>query len=110
MSKRIPVDRVLSEQGVASLPQARLARVCFGRGAVVPLPTIGASTVHRKEDAVDVKWVQIRSWHAVKAQDEPEGWATTYCGRAVAGLAVDALPAGRSCESCLRSIARKMDH
>jgi hypothetical protein len=69
---------------------------------------------------VDVKWVKIRSWHAVKEQGEPnaKSWARTYCGRESSmdwseeitkGHIFDDLPAERSCESCLRIIARKGD-
>ena len=61
---------------------------------------------------MDVKWVKIRSWHAVKPDYHDSRWpsdALAFCGRHLIGSAVDALPAERSCESCLRIIARKAD-
>ena len=50
-------------------------------------------------------WVRIRSWHVLV------GANTTLCGRhASAGAeTTDTLPAGKSCESCLRSLARRED-
>lgn len=49
-------------------------------------------------------WVQIRSWHAYV------GGGKTLCGRTVtAAVPVDFLPAGKSCETCLRSVARRVD-
>ena len=61
---------------------------------------------------MDVKWVRIRSWHAVKEQYEGEpAFVDTVCGRVVLRTTalLDDLPAGRSCESCLRIVARKAD-
>ena len=67
---------------------------------------------------MDVKWVKIRSWHAVRSTISRvpndvvrEGLfaSTTLCGRIAGPGVVDDLPAERSCESCLRIIARKSD-
>lgn len=58
----------------------------------------------------DIRWVRIVSWHAIRR--EPNGPdADTYCGRYVAGspLKSSDLPAGRSCESCLRIVGRAAD-
>ena len=55
---------------------------------------------------MDVKWVKIDSWHALASEVE------TKCGRAVLvdeNETRDALPAGKSCESCLRIVARETD-
>jgi hypothetical protein len=55
-------------------------------------------------------WVRIRSWHAVKTYTRTPGGVLTLCGRSVIMRpVVDTLPAGRSCESCLRIYARKVD-
>jgi hypothetical protein len=55
-----------------------------------------------------VAWVRIISWHALRV--EALG-GRTLCGRAAAYNAdiSDEMPAGKSCESCLRIIARKVD-
>ena len=49
-------------------------------------------------------WVRIRSWHALATVD-----GKTLCGRyAPVDSDTDTeLPAAKSCESCLRIIARK---
>lgn len=54
-------------------------------------------------------WVQIVSWHALVVDGYRAG--KTLCGRRPASDAevVDTLPAGKSCESCLRAIAREAD-
>jgi len=59
---------------------------------------------------MDVKWAQIRpglSWHALN----PDRFGVTYCGRIeFRARFLDKLPGGeKSCESCLRIIARKAD-
>jgi hypothetical protein len=55
-----------------------------------------------------IQWVLIRSVHALRP-DEHFG-PVTYCGRDAAGRAVSAeLPAGKSCELCLRIVARIAD-
>ena len=61
---------------------------------------------------MDIRWVKIRSWHAVLA-DYTDGYVTTRCGRHIMfrepeGITSD-LPAERSCESCLRIVARLQD-
>ena len=55
-------------------------------------------------------WVLIQSWHGVrwKVLDNPPRW-TTLCGRKTYSDPVDDLPAGKSCETCLRIVARKAD-
>lgn len=57
---------------------------------------------------MDLRWVQIRAWHAVKGERVMNVYRT-YCGRYVAGETVDDLPSERSCESCLRIVARLND-
>jgi hypothetical protein len=56
---------------------------------------------------VIVEWAQIASWHALR----PDG--KTLCGRSVnrtqAGNTRDELPGEKSCETCLRIVARKAD-
>lgn len=73
-----------------------------------------------------MKWVLIRSWHGIASRFTSRGghgMATTYCGRRViveavirpgmdevrAHVVAADLPAGKSCESCLRIIARRAD-
>ena len=58
-----------------------------------------------------MKWIQITSWHAYN-----EGTARTLCGRHIPLTRVpiesrlkEELPAGKSCETCLRIYARKED-
>lgn len=50
-------------------------------------------------------WVRIRSWHA------SVGGGRTLCGRTVPADAeyLDTLPAAKSCETCLRGVARRED-
>lgn len=53
-----------------------------------------------------MRWARIVSWHAVG----PDG-TRTLCGRSLnrteAGNLRDELPAEKSCESCLRIVARQ---
>jgi hypothetical protein len=63
---------------------------------------------------MNVEWVQVHpgkryAWHAVRLTRSIE--PRTLCGRvAVAGAEIrDTLPAGRSCEACLRTVARRAD-
>jgi hypothetical protein len=60
---------------------------------------------------MDIQWVKIRAWHAVRPDRSIPDWNLTYCGRAVGNLDphLDRLPGEKSCESCLRIIARKVD-
>jgi hypothetical protein len=52
---------------------------------------------------MQVIWVKIRSWHAVENHA-----LKTLCGRQVQGeVQAAVLPGGKSCESCLRIIARQ---
>jgi hypothetical protein len=57
----------------------------------------------------DLTWVKIRSWHCVRLFSDRIGRTWTVCGRSTESTIVDKLPAGRSCESCLRIIARRVD-
>jgi hypothetical protein len=54
-----------------------------------------------------MQWVKIRSWHAVKLVRTSQ--ADTLCGRISSGEVRDELPAERSCETCLRIVARRAD-
>ncbi len=58
---------------------------------------------------MDIQWVKLTSWHAARPKDYTE---TAYCGRSLAGVhdISDELPAGKSCEVCLRLVARINDH
>jgi hypothetical protein len=59
---------------------------------------------------MDVKWVKIRAWHAAYPDVRGvNGHRLTRCGRIALGDLVDDLPAEKSCESCLRIVARKAD-
>ena len=59
----------------------------------------------------DQEWVRIRSWHAVKVLTTRAGWTITRCGRMTESIETsDTLPLGKSCETCLRVIARLEDH
>ena len=58
---------------------------------------------------MDIVWVHIKSWHAVRNMTRVPGRVVTVCGRSVTGDLIDALPAGKSCESCLRILARSAD-
>ena len=52
-----------------------------------------------------ILWGRIRSWHALDASYT----GRTLCGRVVTTAGVDVLPPGKSCETCLRIVARKAD-
>lgn len=54
-----------------------------------------------------ILWAQIRSWHALG----PDFTGRTLCGRNASPdrEVHDKLPAGKSCETCLRIVARKAD-
>lgn len=58
---------------------------------------------------MSVMWVKIRSWHAVRLTRSIE--PRTVCGRTAPQSAPvsDVLPGEKSCESCLRIIARRVD-
>jgi len=56
----------------------------------------------------------MRSWHALQHESKSfEGHEdaahVTYCGREAKGEIVDVLPAGKSCENCLRITTRLQD-
>lgn len=59
----------------------------------------------------DVMWgyVRIRAWHIVKTPTRMFDTYVTLCGRRATGETVDALPAGSSCEACLRIARRQTD-
>jgi hypothetical protein len=59
---------------------------------------------------MNTTWVLIRSWHAVAYSFMPPADRyKTLCGRTAYGPPVDALPEGKSCETCLRIHSRKAD-
>lgn len=54
-----------------------------------------------------MNWVRIRSWHSVLTPTRAFDTYRTRCGRTVVTKDVrDDLPAEKSCESCLRILAR----
>lgn len=56
---------------------------------------------------MNIVWFKLRSWHAFKGPLD----ARAYCGR-VGGPyheTSNTLPAGKSCETCLRMVARFAD-
>ncbi len=59
----------------------------------------------------DVTWVRIRSWHAASGLVSRAGGIKARCGRWVdpGNETSDTLPAGKSCETCLRLVARDND-
>jgi len=55
------------------------------------------------------QWVRIRSWH-LAVQSRALGAVPTRCGRWAEGLAVSDLPLeAKSCETCLRLLARDQE-
>jgi hypothetical protein len=63
----------------------------------------------RVEAMQDREWVQIRSWHAVLTPTRVPNRYRTLCGRTAEGQAFHTLPVAKSCETCLRLIARQAD-
>lgn len=61
----------------------------------------------------DIIWAQIQedlSWHAIRS--EVNGKVLTLCGRVIPDDSLskrDSLPSEKSCENCLRIIARAAD-
>jgi hypothetical protein len=55
---------------------------------------------------MDILWVKIQSWHAMA-----EDGLNTLCGRRAMEIEEhsDTLPAEKSCELCLRILARDVD-
>lgn len=57
-----------------------------------------------------MEWVRIVSWHAVLTPTRVPETYRTRCGRTVRNAETsDDLPAGKSCETCLRIVARQAD-
>ena len=61
-----------------------------------------------------MNWVRRfprQSWHAFRAWSEADSrYAITLCGRRLLDVEVrETLPAGRSCENCLRIYGRAQD-
>lgn len=59
---------------------------------------------------MDDRYVLIRSWHVVRTPTRMFDTYRTLCGRtAVTKDVRDVLPAGKSCENCLRIVKRRDD-
>jgi hypothetical protein len=65
---------------------------------------------------IDVTWVKIKSWHAVRLMSDRDGRTSTLCGRLLGDPTEQdvveysmTLPAEKSCEVCLRIVARRVD-
>lgn len=59
---------------------------------------------------MDLSWVKIMSWHAVRPPMHVPGLYVTLCGRLAKGELVDVAPWNeKGCETCTRIIARKAD-
>lgn len=59
---------------------------------------------------MDPEYVLIRSWHVIRTHTRAPGRVVTLCGRsATTEAAAATLGTGRSCESCLRILARTLD-
>ncbi len=57
---------------------------------------------------MDIQWAKIQSWHAIRPHDH--FGPTSYCGRDLEGREVkDKLTSEKSCEICLRTLARIND-
>lgn len=58
---------------------------------------------------MNIEWVRIRSWHAIRPTRSIE--PRTLCGRRAEANAEtrSELSSERSCESCLRIVARQVD-
>ena len=58
---------------------------------------------------MDTQYVKIRSWHVIRPGTVPAPF--TLCGLAAAASAetTTTLPAEKSCENCLRILARRTD-
>lgn len=54
-------------------------------------------------------YVRIISWHVVRTPTRATNGYLTLCGRNASGPVVDALPGGKSCESCTRIAIRSAD-
>ena len=59
----------------------------------------------------DVRWFQIVSWHVVKLFSDRVGRTYSLCGRTKMNAEIfDNLGSAKSCETCLRILARQQDH
>ncbi len=66
---------------------------------------------------IDYSWTRIRpglSWHIVSLASDRASRTKMLCGRRAGTLGnpaeiVDILPGGKSCNSCLRSAAKRAD-
>ncbi len=60
---------------------------------------------------MNVTWVRILSWHAASGLVSRGAKIHTRCGRWAAANSdmLEELPAGKSCETCLRIVAKRAD-
>jgi hypothetical protein len=58
---------------------------------------------------MNILYVRTRSWHVIRLTRSLE--TRTLCGRTAGAAAEtsDTMPAGKSCETCLRIVAGKAD-
>ena len=56
---------------------------------------------------MNIVWFKLKSWHAFRGPTS----AVSYCGRVSSPYneTSNTLPAGKSCETCLRLVARFAD-
>jgi hypothetical protein len=57
----------------------------------------------------DIVWVRIRSMHAILTPTRVPDTYRTLCGRKATGDTWAKLGDAKSCESCLRIVARRAD-
>ncbi len=59
---------------------------------------------------MDPSYVKIRSWHVFVTWTRVPGQARTLCTRNASGPTADVIPANeKSCETCLRKLARSLE-
>ena len=57
-----------------------------------------------------MKWIKLRSWHRILTPTRMFDTYRTYCGRTIVGNPLPELPLDeKSCETCLRLVAREED-
>ena len=56
---------------------------------------------------MNVQWIRIVSWHIFRLTRSIE--PRTQCGRTGRGAVMDTRPDGKTCETCLRWLARQVD-